>query len=607
MNTFLVAGIIALSGGNEAPPKPISLNFSQTDVSQIFRAIGMRTGTNIVYSGPEKLPVSLHLAAPNAEDAIRGTASAAGLAYRRVGKLYVVAKPEALRLALEPYAKTGRIKVPLGTGDVAKNLQEALPHAMVKAQESEILITGIPDDLKAAQELIDSQVLTSNTGGRALEVLNLSAAPAAKVVEVLGTLYPTVKCTVLSDPTKQGGTVALSGKPQDVADAKARALQLDGSTPAQSSQAVVETYDVKYASARVLVEFLKETTPEIQVFVAPPSYIPENLNGGYVIGAGGGGGGGNGGGGGGGGNGGGGGDTMTQYGIPADTKNAADTKKDYAADRSKRIILKGRRADIDNALTMLARVDLRPKQIRIDVRVADVSPQMQDRLGIRWDFGQTRVLEDASRVNPTGSPVRDPFSVGRLARTPLNFLAIFDAEAIRTDSKILASPHVQVLDNDQAHVFIGDALSFPVQTAGPLGTPITQIFNFDIGIVLQVRPRVNADGNITMHLKPIVSTITGFINGLPQRSTREAQTSVMVKDGETVTIGGLIREDDSKVVTEVPILSKLPLVGELFRSTRRDKRRSNILVTITPRIIDADEPAAVVAPMTNPVNNGGKN
>ena len=89
-----------------------------------------------------------------------------------------------------------------------------------------------------------------------------------------------------------------------------------------------------------------------------------------------------------------------------------------------------------------------------------------------------------------------------------------------------------------------------------------------------------------MRVHPAVSTITGLSSdNLPQTSTREAETTVRIKDGETVVIGGLIRDEMSKVVQEVPFLSKLPLIGELFRKTSTDHRHSEIMVFITPHIV----------------------
>src|SRR4029079_8327082 len=133
------------------------------------------------------------------------------------------------------------------------------------------------------------------------------------------------------------------------------------------------------------------------------------------------------------------------------------------------------------------------------------------------------------------------------------------------EAKILADPRIQVVDNEDANIFIGETIRTQVSQSSISGTTI-QVLALPVGIILLVRPRINSDGKITMRAHPVVSTVPGLSNNnAPQTSSREAETTVMVKDGETVVIGGLIRDEMTKTVTEVPLLSKLPLIGELFR------------------------------------------
>jgi type II secretory pathway component GspD/PulD (secretin) len=162
-----------------------------------------------------------------------------------------------------------------------------------------------------------------------------------------------------------------------------------------------------------------------------------------------------------------------------------------------------------------------------------------------------------------------------------------NAQVISREAKILATPSVQVIDNENANIFIGDTVRARISTAGALGTQNIQIVEFPIGIILLIRPRVNADGDVTLRVHPVVSTITSVdSDNVPQTSTREAETTLVVKNGETIVLGGLIRDEMTKTITEVPLLSKLPLIGELFRNTTRSGRKSEILVFITPKIAD---------------------
>ncbi|RYG15593.1 type II and III secretion system protein [bacterium] len=198
-------------------------------------------------------------------------------------------------------------------------------------------------------------------------------------------------------------------------------------------------------------------------------------------------------------------------------------------------------------------------------------------------------------TNPAGSAFEKAFSkapgLGQFSRMPWNFRTILNAMVTKKEAKILARPTLQVIDNGQASFFVGDTIRARIVTGGALGAQNVDIREFPVGIILLVAPRVNADGNITLHVNPVVSTVNSVdANNIPQTSAREAETTAIVKSGETVVLGGLIRDEDTKIVEEVPFLSKLPLVGQLFRNRTRNHRRSDIIVSITPHLIDDENP-----------------
>ena len=108
-------------------------------------------------------------------------------------------------------------------------------------------------------------------------------------------------------------------------------------------------------------------------------------------------------------------------------------------------------------------------------------------------------------------------------------------------------------------------------------------------IAWAARAAASKDGEITLTIYPQVSVVTSFlsVNGAsyPQISTREQQTTIRVKDGEKIVVGGLIRDEDLHNVQRVPILSRVPLFGELFTYRKKTKRKSEVVITITPQII----------------------
>lgn len=567
---------LAWTGGN------IPMVFSGTDVGHALKAIGLRTNTGIVFAAPkEKLSVSLNVTAASPEEAIRCVASAAGLAVRRTGRVYVVALPAAMRQALEPYAVPMSFPLEEGApGDLVAKLQEALPYAAVRAAGDRLAVVAVPEDVEAARALLRDLQSGSAARRPATDVVLLAKAVPSQVSPLLAGLYPEVKI-VPTPGDKPGGALALSGPAGGVESARSMAQRLDGEMGVEGVD--FRVYHLRYSSATSVLDFLKQTAPAIEAFAGPEAFIPARaafspltatLSSPSGAGASGGGG------------------TGSASATPATSAPTASVPA-AAGDRAKTLVLRGRKTDLDAALDLLAQVDRKPKQVIVEVNVVEMSPQNDEATGLQYnwtafDFFETprgTDVKSGSLPLPTKAP-----GLGQFSRVPWNFTATLKAMVTRKEAKILAKPSIQVVDNGQASVFVGDTIRARVVTGGALGTQNVEIQEFPVGIILLIAPRVNADGNITLHVNPVVSTVNSLgEDNVPQTSSREAETTAIVKSGETVVLGGLIRDEDVRTVQEVPFLSKLPLVGELFRSRSRNHRRSDILVSITPHLIDDEK------------------
>jgi type II secretory pathway component GspD/PulD (secretin) len=156
---------------------------------------------------------------------------------------------------------------------------------------------------------------------------------------------------------------------------------------------------------------------------------------------------------------------------------------------------------------------------------------------------------------------------------------------------LLANPNISGLDGQPAIAFIGDTVKYVIaiqQT--PTGQTI-QTETASVGITLKVTGKASPDGTVTLYVHPEVSIIRDFLNvgggiSLPQISTRYVDTTVRVKDGETIAIGGLIREQDIENIRKVPFLGDLPFFGPLlFKNKQKTKTNSNLVIFITSRVI----------------------
>ncbi len=260
---------------------------------------------------------------------------------------------------------------------------------------------------------------------------------------------------------------------------------------------------------------------------------------------------------------------VTQGVLAADNKPAGRT-----------LILRGPESMVEAALDAAKGFDVASAQVSIQVQIYDITDSALNELGVSWSIGGTSFTES----DPKG------INFGSFSRTPFNFGATIKALETADKAKILATPNVSVLDNERAFVLIGNKITLPKFDGYDANKiPIYSTNEYRVGIYLQVAPSVASDGSITMAIYPQVSTVvkTTEINGAsyPDIATREAQTTLRVKSGDSIVLGGLLKNEDLEQLEQVPILSKIPLFGELFKRRKKTKSSSQVIITLTPTLI----------------------
>ena len=142
-----------------------------------------------------------------------------------------------------------------------------------------------------------------------------------------------------------------------------------------------------------------------------------------------------------------------------------------------------------------------------------------------------------------------------------------------------------------AQARFGERVPVPVTTFAPIATgginqqPITSFVYEPIGVNIDITPRTHHDDEVSLALKITLSNISGTLNGLPTFGNREITTTIRLKDGETNMLAGLIRDEERTVMTGLPGLSDLPLIGRLFANNRKEAHESDIVLTLTPHIV----------------------
>ncbi len=165
--------------------------------------------------------------------------------------------------------------------------------------------------------------------------------------------------------------------------------------------------------------------------------------------------------------------------------------------------------------------------------------------------------------------------------------AIVQAVSTDTNSNILATPHLTTMDNEEAFFIVGQEV--PIITGSATGSnnanPFQQVTRQDVGIKLKVTPQINEGDAIQLQIEQEVSSVSGATSVDISINKREIKTTVIVNDGGTIVLGGLIDEDVQESISKVPLLGDIPFIGNLFKSTTVSKRKRNLMVFIRPTII----------------------
>ncbi|WP_052761939.1 type II secretion system protein GspD [Aurantiacibacter luteus] len=181
----------------------------------------------------------------------------------------------------------------------------------------------------------------------------------------------------------------------------------------------------------------------------------------------------------------------------------------------------------------------------------------------------------------------NPFGVDPTDILPSAQLQIAIAAQIqRGEGRIVSRPRIAAQSGSTARIITGDALPIltSIQLSGVNGVS-QQVQYVNVGVTLQIAPRVSSDGYITSRIYGVVSSVTGFSQGYPTISQREAETSASVRDGETFVIGGLTQDNVLTTRSRIPLLGDIPLVGYLFQNERSTTTRTELYIVITPRIV----------------------
>lgn len=272
-------------------------------------------------------------------------------------------------------------------------------------------------------------------------------------------------------------------------------------------------------------------------------------------------------------------------------------------DRTNSVVITDIQPRVAGIAEMIRKLDTETPQVEITAKLIDVDARLSREFGIQWTAenvivpgvqGEHGIEVDATgeiQVDPTqsqGQGVAQPtakLNIGKVVGPAGTFEATIQALERDNKANIISNPRITTLNNREATIIVGKKI--PLIVTDEAGNPITQLTT--VGIQMRVTPHVNSrTGEITMDLHPEVSDLSAqaTVQGGVIIVTAEADTRVMVRDGETAVIGGLIRTNESFYATGVPILRELPLIGRAFGSKSKVDENRELLIFVTPRIVE---------------------
>ena len=292
-------------------------------------------------------------------------------------------------------------------------------------------------------------------------------------------------------------------------------------------------------------------------------------------------------------------------------------------EKTNSLIISSAEENLNSIRNIIAKLDIRRAQVLVEAIVVDLSENAAISLGVEAIFsgddeesipiGITRfsgsgpdllgiagAADDAADVTLTTTAVSSLLNTqglvagfGDLTKGDDNFIGILNAIASDTDSNILSTPSILAMDNEPARLFIGQEI--PITTGESLGTnnsnPFRTTSRQEVGIELEITPQIDEGSSVILNIKQGVSGVAGVAqSGLDLiTNKREIETTVLVDNNQIIVLGGLIDEDTQEVISKVPVLGSIPLLGKLFQSSSSTTNKKNLMVFLKPTILtDSD-------------------
>jgi general secretion pathway protein D len=568
----------------------ITLNLNNADIEALIKTVSEHTGKNFVIDPRVKGKVTVISAHPMDRDEFYEVF----LSILEVHGFSTIPSGDVIKIVPDVKAKQGGIPTLSQAGSLpgdqivtriiqVKNVTSAqlvpilrplIPQEGHLAAYPDTNVLIISDRRRNVDRLMRIIEQIDQVSDSSIEVITLQHASAAEVVRILEGLKPAsankgaagAASKMVAD--ERTNSILISGDPTERLRARVVIEHLD--TPFDNEGNAQVVY-LKYANAADLVNVL--------------TGVSENIDEGG-------------------------------QGKNAKAKSKPQVPINIQADEASNALIITAPPDVFNSLQAIIRkLDIRRAQVLVEAIIAEVSYGKAKSLGVQWVVDGTPDGQGPVGVINLGSPtITDVYNavsagsgvplgagtsigLGRFDSDRVNFAALIQALESDSTSNILSTPSLTTLDNQEAEIVIGQNVPFITGSYSSTGgtsssvNPFQTVQREDVGLTLKVKPQINEGNSIQLEIEQEISSIdTSASTGTSDIVTkkRTIKTVVMVDDGNTIVLGGLIEEDLQQTEEKVPILGDIPLLGALFRANKTSKVKRNLMVFLRPVVIRDD-------------------
>ncbi|MFT4243588.1 MAG: type II secretion system secretin GspD [Acidovorax sp.] len=315
--------------------------------------------------------------------------------------------------------------------------------------------------------------------------------------------------------------------------------------------------------------------------------------------------------------------SATSSGLPSNTAQPSTGGQIQADPASNALIISAPEPQYRQMRAVIDMLDTRRAQVYIEALISEISADDTSDLGVQWlglassgngyvgsgtNFGTTGNLFTNIALAAAGSTSGYTYNQGLNIGLYKGSLAVLaNALQSKTRANILSTPTLLTLDNQEAKILIGKNVpvatgSYSTTSSSSTVNPYTTYERMDVGLTLNIKPQINADGTVKLQIYQEISSISGSLNSSETTSStnlvtnkRSIVSTVLVQDGTTAVLGGLIQDQLDISVSSVPVLGELPVIGSLFRSQSRSRTKTNLMIFLRPVVLRDTQSSGALA------------